>query len=298
MPTTSTWLSTANPKAGHIGKALLGAVLPSVSQPNSRISKITVSLPRKDSLSDLQRQFHKSLHLVNFVTQRNVEAATNSDAVLLAFPPDKIHEVLEDSGMREGLKDKIIISILARTPWEKVEHILTNGGPGSNPSPHQDYRIIRAMPTIGAGIYESATLLSSANLDTNKPAHRDALDFTAAIFSSLGRVFRIPNDYFDRATGMSAVSNALTTVAVQAIVKNAAAHGISEEHAIAIAAQCIRGTASVMLSGVHPDQLEHWLSAPGSITEQAIAGVKDGQLDKSLERVLSVAVCRARDHRS
>lgn len=285
----------ANP-VGHIGKALLGAVLPTVS-PTSRISQITVSQHHKEAQADLQRQFQDSLHKVNFVHQQNIEAVKNADAVLLAFPPNRIHDVLGEEGMRESLKNKIVISILARTPREKVQSIFRRGQPINEDGPsksHSDVRIVRAMPTIGAGIHESATLI--ANPATESPAEREAVDFTADLFRNLGRVFRIPNDYFDAATGMSAAMNALTTVAVQAIVQSAAAHGVPTEHAVGIASQCVRGTASIMLSGVGPDELEHSLSTPGSITEQAISRFKDGGINAVLDRVLSVAVAKSKDH--
>ncbi|KAL4912081.1 hypothetical protein BDW62DRAFT_206836 [Aspergillus aurantiobrunneus] len=287
-------LSTGSPLrlaflgCGHIGKALLGAVLPTTSQPTSRISQITVSQHHKEAQSDLQRQFRDSLHKVNFVHQQNIEAVQNSEAVLLAFPPNRIHDVLGEAGMRESLKDKIVISILARTPREKIQSVFRRD------QPHDDLRVVRAMPTIGASIHESATLI--ANPATESAAEREAVDFAADLFSNLGRVFRIPNDYFDAATGMSAATNALTTVAVQAIVQSSAAHGVPPEDAVGIASQCVRGTASIMLSGIDPDELEHSLSTPGSITEQAISGLKNGQLKGVLERVLSVAVAKSKDH--
>lgn len=229
--------------------------------------------------------------------QQNIEAVKNSDAALLAFPPNRIHDVLGAKGMRESLKDKIVISILARTPREKVQSVFRGGQPTNGhglPNTQYNLRIVRAMPTIGASIHESATLI--ANPATDSPSEREAVDFAADLFSNLGRVFRIPNDYFDAATGMSAAANALTTVAVQAIVQSAAAHGVPIEDAVGIAAQCVRGTASIMLSGVGPDELEHSLSTPGSITEQAITWFKDGEVNAVLERVLSVAVAKSKDH--
>ena len=282
---------------GHIGKALLGAVLPTTSQPTSRISQITVSQHHKEAQSDLQRQFRDSLHKVNFVHQQNVEAVQSSDAVLLAFPPNRIHDVLGEAGMRESLKDKIVISILARTPREKIQSVFRRNQPTNehvSSKTQNDLRVVRAMPTIGASIHESATLI--ANPATDSAAEREAVNFAADLFSNLGRVFRVSNDYFDAATGMSAATNALTTVAVQAIVQSAAAHGVPLEDAVGIASQCVRGTASIMLSGVGPDELEHSLSTPGSITEQAISGLKNGQLKGVLERVLSVAVAKSKDH--
>ncbi|GMG54911.1 unnamed protein product [Aspergillus oryzae var. brunneus] len=114
------------------------------------------------------------------------------------------------------------------------------------------------------------------------------------MFNLVGKVFEVSHDYFDTATGMSAFCNALTTVAIQTITRKAIAEGIPMENAIAIASQCIRGTVSMVLSGVSPQKLEHSLSAPGSITELAILGRRDSQLLALLESSLSAAITKTK----
>ncbi|KAJ5868882.1 hypothetical protein N7534_003435, partial [Penicillium rubens] len=46
----------------------------------------------------------------------NIKATANADAILFAFPVDQIQRILGAVEMREALKHKIIISILAQNP--------------------------------------------------------------------------------------------------------------------------------------------------------------------------------------
>ncbi|KNG85277.1 putative pyrroline-5-carboxylate reductase [Aspergillus nomiae NRRL 13137] len=278
---------------GHIGRALLGVLLPRVAQPDSPISKITVALRRKESEAQLRDLYHSSRAPVNIVSGQNINAVKNADAILLAFPPEQVHKVLEPFEMRQALRDKIIISILARTPQDKLKQLI-GGNDKTNGLVMKDIRLVRAMPTMGTEVQESATLIG----DPSSPAEKEALELAMWMFNLVGKVFKISPDYFDTSTGMSAFCNALTTVALQSIAQKAAAKGVPIEKAVAIASQCIRGMVSMALSGVSPEQLEHSLSAPGSITGQAISGLRDGQLATLLESSFSAAITRARDEHS
>lgn len=275
---------------GHIGRALLGALLPSIARPGSPISEITVALRHKESEARLRDLFHSSRALVNIVSRQNIKAVKNADAILFAFPPEQVHEVFGAIEMREALKDKIIISILARTPHDELKRLI-RGNFKSEDLATKDIQLVRAMPTIGTEVHESATLIGNPS----SPAEKEAMDLAMWMFNLVGKVFNVSHDYFDTATGMSAFCNALTTVAIQTLTRKAIAEGIPMEHAIAIVSQCIRGTVSVVLSGASPEKLEHSLSAPGSITGQAISGLKDSQLPALLESSLSAAITRARD---
>ncbi|RJE25103.1 hypothetical protein PHISCL_02574 [Aspergillus sclerotialis] len=276
---------------GHIGKALLGALLPSISKPGSPISSITVALNRKESEVQLRSLYRDSPAPINFVHSQNIAAVKNADAILFAFPPDQVNNVLGSADMREALERKIIISILARTPRDELNRLIYGNQPQD--SAMRDTQIVRAMPTMGTDVHESASLIS--NPDTPPGSGRnEAMELATWIFNLVGKVFHVSDDYFDTATGMSAFCNALTSVATQIIVQKAVAEGVPRDHAISIASQCIRGSASLMLSGASPEKLQASLSAPGSITGQAISRLKDSQFQDFLESSLSMALARAK----
>ncbi|KAJ6189867.1 hypothetical protein N7519_004775 [Penicillium mononematosum] len=271
---------------GHIGTALLRALLPSIPQAGSPISEITVALNRKESATRLQNQFRDSPAPVKFVSRENVKATANADAILFAFPPDQIQGILGAVGMREALKHKIIISILARTPSTEIIRLLGDHQTSGN----ENTQIIRAMPTIGTEIHESATLIAEPSSKAT-----EAMELASWIFNLVGKVFHVSDSYFDTATGMSAFCNALTTVAIQAIAQKTVAEGVPVHHAIAISSQCIRGTVSMILEGTPPEQLKQSLSAPGSITGQAISRLEERGLLELVDSELTGAISRAKN---
>ncbi|KAK1148834.1 hypothetical protein N8T08_008719 [Aspergillus melleus] len=150
------------------------------------------------------------------------------------------------------------------------------------------------MPTIGTKIHESETLIAESGLT----GERERMQLATWFFSAVAKVFPVFPEYFDAATGLSAFCNGLTTLATQITLRRAANEGIPQEHAIGIASQCIRGVASLMLSATSPQELEGQLSAPGSITGQAISRMRKRQLSDTLGPALSMAITRARDYES
>ena len=103
-----------------------------------------------------------------------MEAVKNSDAVLFAFPPEKINEVLGETEMRQVLRHKTIISILARTRRDDIAQII-QGQKSLPTSPSDDLRIVRAMPTMGTEVRESATLIANPS----NPLEREAIELGA-----------------------------------------------------------------------------------------------------------------------
>lgn len=291
MPSISRHEGLTN-NLGHIGKALLGALLPSISKPGSPVSNITVALNREESAAQLRSLYRDSSAPVKFVHSDNLAAVKNADVILFAFPPNQVHNVLGSSDMREALKHKIIISILARTPRSELSHLIHGDQPQD--SAIENTQIIRGMPTMGTEVHGSASLITEPG-SLRGPGSKEAMELATWIFNLVGKVFYVSDDYFDTATGMHAFCNAVTAVATQAISQQAINEGVPRENAIAIASQCIRGAASIMLSGTSPEKLQDSLSAPGSITGQAISGLKDSQFPNILESTLSVAINRARD---
>ncbi|PLB42663.1 pyrroline-5-carboxylate reductase family protein [Aspergillus candidus] len=278
---------------GHIGTALLQALIPSISHSQSPIFKITVSLNRPESQAHLHNQFcsNNTTSPITFLLRQNTTAVQHADAVLFAFPPSQLPTVLKSPHIKEALHHKPIISILARTPLTTI-HSLIHDPQNSVPNPK--LQIVRAMPTISAGVHESATII--ADPPEGHPTTEQATNLATQIFATVGKVFRIPDASFDTTTGVSAFSNALVTVAVREIARAAIAEGVSPEHAVAVSAQCIRGVGTLLREGLTPEELRHSLSAPGSITGLAVKGLVDGRFEALLEPVLAAAVKRAREY--
>jgi pyrroline-5-carboxylate reductase len=304
---------------GHIGKALLTTLLPRLSHPESPIARITIATSARESHAQLVEQFKPSPSCstpdakipdrdrdrdrLSFVHAQNAAAVRAADAVLFAFPPDRINDVLGEDGVSEGLRGKIVISLLARTGMRELCRVI-QGDDDEAIKSESATSIVRAMPTIAASVHESATLFAIPDGGDSGPRRNDesesepepAIALVKYLFTPLGRTFFVPERHFDTLTGLSAASNAIAAVALQSLAQRAAAYGVPAELANAVVAQCIRGCASVVLRGTEPEDLKVSLSAKGSITGQAIGRFERGGLGGLLEEASQGAIGRARDY--
>ncbi|KAL3496054.1 pyrroline-5-carboxylate reductase dimerization-domain-containing protein [Aspergillus germanicus] len=310
---------------GHIGKALLTTLLPRLSHPESPIAHITIATSARESHAQLVEQFQtpsstskaripdrerdRDRGRLSFVYAQNAAAVRAADAVLFAFPPDRINDVLGEEVVREGLRGKIVISLLARTGMRELHRAIR--GNDEVIEFECATSIVRAMPTIAASVHESATLfavpdeagspyvLAGSRGDSDSDSDFDfepAIALAKYLLAPLGQTFFVPERHFDTLTGLSAASNAIAAVALQSLAQRATAYGVPAELANAVAAQCIRGSASVVLRGTAPDELRMSLSAKGSITGQAIGRLEECGLDGLLEKAIQGAIERAGDY--
>jgi pyrroline-5-carboxylate reductase len=297
----------------HIGKALLTTLLPRLSHPESPIAHITIATSARESHAQLVEQFKPSPSPSTFnakTPDRSIDRdrlsfvyAQNAAAVLFAFPSDRINDVLGEDGVSEGLRGKIVISLLARTGMRELCRVI-QGDDDEAIKSESATSIVRAMPTIAASVHESATLFAIPDRGDSRPRRNDesvsepepAIALAKYLFTPLGRTFFVPERHFDTLTGLSAASNAIAAVALQSLAQRAAAYGVPAELANAVVAQCIRGCASVVLRGTEPEDLKVSLSAQGSITGQAIGRFERGGLGELLEEASQGAIGRARDY--
>lgn len=273
-----------------MGKALLTALLPSVGKPESPISRISVAVRNQASSERLSAEFSHNTAPIDFTSNANVKVAENADAVLLSFPPYLVNDVLGAPSMQRVLERKLIISILAGISTGHIKDAIHGAGTDGKKRTEDKTTVIRAMPNIGTRIHESASLLAIPH----NPADNRYLNLVSWIFQHAGKVYPIPDSIFEAATGPSAVSYALTTVATEAIVNQCVEEGIPRHTALHIASQYVRGASPLVSTGMDPAHLGESLSAPGSITGQAISEFEQGNLRTMLADTVFKAVQKAK----
>ena len=116
------------------------------------------------------------LSFVTIVTNENARAVERAEVVLLACRPSDLVKILEGNGIRQGLKGKLLISVVGGFTADRIREILWGGrgGGGNNnkkASPRkittyttttradEEHRcqIICAMPNVAATIGSSMT---------------------------------------------------------------------------------------------------------------------------------------------
>jgi pyrroline-5-carboxylate reductase len=263
---------------------------------------------------------------VDLITADNATAAHDADIVILAFQPHQLAQVLADAALVRILRSKLIISLLAGVSCQQILEKLSNvqmpddddGGKANKPEPDSDsttttIRIARAIPSIGAQINESATLIAR-NMDTDTSADSNTsadLELVTWLFGLVGSTHVVPERQLDALTGISATTHALAVVALDAIVDAsvAAGGGVSRDMALAVATQCLRGASTLLRrpsggnnnngdednnnssnGGMTIEGLKEAMSVPGGITINAVLELERGRVRAGISDAVRFAV--------
>jgi pyrroline-5-carboxylate reductase len=170
---------------GNMGIAILSGILSSLNDPQTssssnplpfRIPSRFIATVRSDASQDKVKKAIAPLHSTSPVqfTQNQVEAAANSDIILLATKPYLASSVLCQTGMAAALSNKTLVSILAGVTVAQIRDLV----------PATNLQIIRAMPNTASLIRESMTVISTSS----PPLPAATTDLVTWIFRQIGDV--------------------------------------------------------------------------------------------------------------
>lgn len=210
-----------------------------------------------------------------------------ADVVVLAFPPRELDAVFGDgsNGLADALRGKLTISLLAGVSCDRLTTALSRpatttttkeGGRGEGSDPRRQHHVMRAIPSIGAQVRDSVTLIA----ETKSHAGPEQQAVTAWLFEQLGRpVQRLPEPLMDEATALGAACNALAIIAIDAVVDAGVAEGIPRSAAMQLAAASLRSASGLLLpggGGMTPESLKAAMSVPKGITINAVLALERG----------------------
>lgn len=190
--------------------------------------------------------------------------------------------------MRDALKGKLLISILAGTPVSHLEDILGASTPYPGPSkynPTTDCRIVRVMPNTAALIRQSMTVIATSSPPL--PSEHNAL--VTWIFQRIGSVRTLPPSTLDTCTALCGSGPAFFALMLEAMADGAVAMGLPRVDAQFMAAQTMKGTAGLVLNGEHPAVLRDKVSTPGGCTIGGLLVLEEGSVRGTLARGLREA---------
>lgn len=206
----------------------------------------------------------------------NRELATNSDVLVLCVKPGKAQEAL--AAIRDGAKDKLVISIMAGVTIATLQKAL-----GSQ------VRIARVMPNTPALIHQGAAAYA---LGEDATAEDAAL--VEKIFAAVGKIFRVEERLIDAVTGLSGSGPAYAYVVIEALADGGVLMGLPRDLALQLAAQTVAGAAQMVLqTGQHPAQLKDAVASPGGTTIAGLEALEAGGI-----RAAFLAAVRAGTERS
>ncbi|KAI9789979.1 MAG: delta 1-pyrroline-5-carboxylate reductase [Candelina submexicana] len=185
-----------------------------------------------------------------------------------------VRDILGNAEMRDALRGKLLISILAGVPVSQIEEVLYGSISHGDPEKEGRCRIVRAMPNTASLIRESMTVISIPT--TPLPPTLNAL--VTWIFSQIGRVVHLPSSNMDASTALCGSGPAFFALVLEAMADGAVAMGLPRAEAQLMAAQTMRGTTGLVLNGEHPAIVREKVETPGGCTIGGVLVLEEGRV--------------------
>lgn len=211
------------------------------------------------------------------VTAHNPDCL-DSEVVLFAVKPAQLPAVLAEVKPLWP-KRTLAITVVAGAKLEAFEHQLGAGIP-----------VIRTMPNtpclIGQGI---AAITGNEWVDA---AH---LGRAREIFSAVGKVLELPEDYFDAVTGLSGSGPAYITLMIEALIDAGVQQGLPRRISRDLVCQTMVGTSMlVQQSGLHPAELKDQVVTPAGTTAAGLQVLEEAALRATLCLAVGAATKRSK----
>ncbi|MDP9337812.1 MAG: pyrroline-5-carboxylate reductase [Acidobacteriota bacterium] len=253
---------------GKLGGILLRAYL---KQNLFKPENVTATVKHHEKASRLAKDLN-----IN-VTTENRAAVRNADIVLLGVKPQVIGDVLQEiSG--ELSPNALVISVAASVPTAYIEQRL---GPKT--------AVVRVMPntcsTVNCGM---------AGICRGAGATDQHVEIARAMFDAVGRTVVVDEKNMDTVTGLSASGPAFAYIILESLAEAGVKVGLARDVATLLAAQTMKGAASVVLeTGDHPALLKDAVTTPAGCTIDGILELEEGKLRVTLVKAVVKATQRA-----
>lgn len=285
-----TWLP------GTMGIAIMGGVMSSLAKAKtastldpSSATKDTPNLQNFvacDTWAPAEQKVKDALGHYNFslttYTNQNLKGVEAADIVLLSCKPYGFKDILGEKGVKEALKGKILVSILAGVTQQQLEEFLYPEGAANV----QDAcRVVRVMPNTASFVGESMSVIQTSTPPLSDTQH-NLVNF---VFSSIGRVVSLPPAQMDISTALCGSGPAFFALILEAAADGAVAMGLPRAEAQLMAAQTMRGTTGLVLSGEHPAVLKDKVSTPGGCTIGGLMSLEEDGVRGSVAKAIREA---------
>lgn len=254
--------------AGKLGGILLRAYL---KQELFAPKRVTATVAHAEKAAALTKELGVTVKTDN---RKSVEGA---DIVLLCVKPKVMGEVLRE--IASELNEKtLVISVAASVPTSYIEQHLSKKVP-----------VVRVMPntpsTVGCGM---------TGICRGAYAGEEHLETARAMFNAVGRTVVVDEKNMDAVTGLSASGPAFAYIILESLAEAGVKVGLPRDVATLLAAQTMKGAASVVLeTGDHPALLKDAVTTPAGCTIDGILELEEGKLRVTLIKAVVKSTSRA-----
>jgi pyrroline-5-carboxylate reductase len=271
--TSSTVHKLADKKLAVLGTGKLGGILLRAYLKQQLFSPkhVTATVKHSEKASALAKELGVP------VTTGNRKAVKGADIVLLGVKPQVVGDVLKE--IAPELNEKtLVISVAASVPTSYIEQRLTRKVP-----------VVRAMPNTPAAVDCGMT-----GLCRGAHAGPEHLEMARAMFNAVGRTVAVDEKNMDAVTGLSASGPAFAYIILESLAEAGVKVGLPRDVATLLAAQTMKGAASVVLeTGDHPALLKDAVTTPAGCTIDGIMELEEGKLRVTLIKAVVKATSRA-----
>ena len=261
--------------AGKLGSILLRAYL---KQGLFGASRVTATVRHGERAAALAHE----LGIV--VTNDNREAVKGADIILLTVKPQTVGQVLQEIAPEIG-GNALVISVAASVPTGFVEQQLAAASGGK----HDKTAVVRAMPNTPASVDCGMTAICGGS-----HAQTEHLEIARTMFDAVGRTIVLDEKHMDAVTGLSASGPAFAYIILESLAEAGVKVGLPRDVATLLAAQMMKGAASVVLeTGDHPALLKDAVTTPAGCTIDGILELEEGKLRVTLINAVVKATSRA-----
>jgi pyrroline-5-carboxylate reductase len=212
------------------------------------------------------------------VTTNNLEAARQSDLILLGVKPMQVPGLVEE--IRPALTTaKTLISFAASVKTRAIEE-----------AAGMEIAVVRAMPNT-----PSALGAGAAALCRGRVVSAAQMELAERIFETVGRAVVVDEKHMDAVTGLSGSGPAYIYIIIEALAEAGVKVGLPRDIATELAAQTTFGAAKMVLeTGYHPAMLKDAVTTPAGSTIDGIMALEEGGLRVTLIKAVMRATERAK----
>src|SRR5690242_1872338 len=254
--------------AGKLGGILLRAYL---KQKLFAPKRVTATVAHAEKAVALTKELGVS------VKTENRKAVQGADIVLLCVKPKVVGEVSQEIALELNEKS-LVISVAASVPTSYIEQHLNAKVP-----------VVRVMPNT-----PSAVGCGMTGICPGAHAGPEHLETARAMFNAVGRTVVADEKNMDAVTGLSASGPAFAYIILESLAEAGVKVGLPRDIATLLAAQTMKGAASVVLeTGDHPALLKDAVTTPAGCTIDGILELEEGKLRVTLIKAVVKATSRA-----
>eukprot|EP00208_Stichococcus_sp_RCC1054_P003175 CAMPEP_0206134660 /NCGR_PEP_ID=MMETSP1473-20131121/137_1 /ASSEMBLY_ACC=CAM_ASM_001109 /TAXON_ID=1461547 /ORGANISM="Stichococcus sp, Strain RCC1054" /LENGTH=276 /DNA_ID=CAMNT_0053526279 /DNA_START=151 /DNA_END=981 /DNA_ORIENTATION=+ len=205
------------------------------------------------------------------------EVVEKGRIIFIAVKPQYVKVVLEEVAS-QLTPDHVIVSIAAGVPLAVLKE-----------AAGEKAHLIRVMPNTPCLVGESASAMCLGGQATD--ADGDAVQ---ALFTAVGKMFRVDEKLLSAVTGLSGSGPAYIFIAIEALADGGVKAGLPRDIAQQLAAQTVLGAAKMVLeTGRHPGVLKDMVTSPAGTTIAGVYELEKAGVRQAFMNAVGAAASRA-----